>query len=383
MKLTRLALLSGTALVLAGAVSSATAKATVYYRFPWVAVAYLIDWKSESRARVTGGGGSTMGAVADNGSQKLITLDMPFAMKGGWGSDTCGDYKYLHMIKQIVVRDLPGRVTELVEIGSDVVVGGCRDGESTPFGTPDDAGLSLTRLSMAARPGMGDLVAGSQISGPSDAPWEAGDAYPPQDTVSIQSGSVTFDGSKQTAVASFSADGWWVFNLAGGQRAQTRLSVDAKTGGEAWLLAEWANGKPQRVAGLNFVKPLAGAGFGTVARASRMWQSGSTVGTSQLFFHYLYKNGSGERVSQFLDTGEEYRNPITSWGLDGADLWEQRVVSGDFLQNRRWVPLRNQGTKTRWVMENYDYVVSGVTTQVFKPRVVYFVDTGKAVPPSP
>jgi hypothetical protein len=378
------ALVSGLAMAISGGVSPALAKSIAYYSFPSGGFGYLMDWKAEQRVRVTTSSGVVPGQYADNGTQKLITLDTPFSTDVGGGSDNCGSFVNRRLIHQIVVRDLPAKVSQVVDIGEDVVVGGCRDGESTPFGSPDDAGWSTTRLAMTARPPMTDLVAGVKIAGPSDADWPANTYYPPQGTVSIQAGTVTFQGSGQTVGASFSSDGWWVFNLPGGQRAQTRLYVDSKTGGEAWLLADWKNGKPVRVTGLNFVKTSADAGFGTVAEASRMWQLGYTVGSNDTFFHYLYRNGTGERVTKIVDTGEEFRSPITSWGLDGADLWEQRVSAGVYFYNRRWAPLRNQGTKTRWVMENYEFVDdSGITTPIIKPRVINYVDTGKAVPPAP
>ena len=98
---------------------------------------------------------------------------------------------------------------------------------------------------------------------------------------------------------------------------------------------------------------LLGAGFGTMMQASRMWDSGIFIATRKPFFFYLYKTGTGERVQKDLDLGTESRTLINAWGLDGGNLWQQRLLGGGTIQrNRTWVPLRNEGSKTHWVMES-------------------------------
>ena len=114
-----------------------------------------------------------------------------------------------------------------------------------------------------------------------------------------------------------------------------------------------------------------------------MWDSGIFIATRKPFFFYLYKTGTGERVQKDLDLGTESRTPITSWGLDGGNLWQQRLLGGGTIQrNRTWVPLRNEGSKTHWVMESEVQVDDTGATTLIKPRVNYYLDTGKAVPPA-
>ena len=111
--------------------------------------------------------------------------------------------------------------------------------------------------------------------------------------------------------------------------------------------------------------------------------SGIFIATRKPFFFYLYKTGTGERVQKDLDLGTESRAPITSWGLDSGNLWQQRLLGGGTAQrNRSWVPLRNEGSKTHWVMESEVQVDGSGETVLIKPRVNYYLDTGKAVPPA-
>lgn len=382
-----LALGATAALLAAGLPGAALAAGTksVAYFMPGdgTTTAYLIDWQARSRARVVSGQGAQAGSVADNGTQKLVTLDGPLSNTYDT-YDSCDNFiQQRQDTLQMVVRDLPGGVSQIVEIGTITNLGGCEDGLVTPFGTPDDAGASKKRLSMSARPSVADLVPGSQIAGPSEEAWAPGDMATAQDVVTLGAGTATFQASGHSVPAAFSPDQWLVFSLPGFQRAYTRVEVDARTGGETWLRADWAAGAPTRVESALFVKPAGGAGFGTAAQAARMWDSGIFIATRKPFFFYLYKTGTGERVQKDLDLGTEWRTPIAAWWLDGGNLWQQRLLGGGTIQrNRTWVPLRNEGSKTHWVMESEVQVDGSDVTTVIKPRVNYYLDTGKAVPPA-
>ena len=381
MKPSRLVLASAVVVALAITATMAEARPVAYYS---PAKAYLIDWQSKVRARIAGDAGAGNGGVSDQGTYRLITLDQPFSYLYSWGDDGCGHYEERLLTTQFVVQDLPGGKGRIVELGEDRFFGGCQDGQSTPFGSPDDEGVATKRLAMSKRPAMDDLVAGLQLAGPSEAAWGADSAWPSQDVVTVEAGGATFQHSGHFRAAAFSPDGWWVMNLdAGSQRAQTRLELDPKTGGETWLVAEWAGGQPQRVGPVRFVKPLAGAGFGTARQASRNWLSGASVGTNSQFVYALYRDGTGERIQTNLDTGLEYRRPVQAWGLDAADLWVHMdlVDDGSYALNRRWKPLRNEGKDKHWVLESYEQVVDGVSTSL-PSRVNYYIDTGKAVPPA-
>ncbi|WP_374562813.1 hypothetical protein [Ideonella sp.] len=376
-------LCAGAALVattLPGAAFAAT-KSTAY-----VAVsdgnssAYLIDWLPKSKARLANNNGAQSGVVTDDGTQKVITLNTPISYTfDNW--DDCGEeIRQRSDTQQVVVRDHTGGVTEFVEIGATTNIGGCQDGLSVPFGGLTDAGRNLNRLAMAARPPVTDLVPGTQIAGFSEDVMLPGETAVAHDVVTMQSGSMQFHASGHTVPAAFNADQWLVLDLPSGQRAYTRLALDAKTGGETWLMADWSAGKPQRIEELMVVKPTAGAGFGTVAQASRMWNSGLFIESRTPFYFYLYKNGTGERVQKDLDLGTESRTPIPSWGFDGLNLVQQRPF-GPGTRDRTWAPLSNTG-KFHWVMESETAFDGSDTFVLVKPRVNYYLDTGKAVPPA-
>ncbi|HJV69147.1 hypothetical protein [Ideonella sp.] len=361
------------------AAAASIAKPVAYYGG---GVTYLIDWKGTQQARVVSGAGARSGQVVDNGSYRLVTLDEPFSYLNWSGNDSCGDFEERLLTEQVLVRDLPHGQAQIIEMGEDKFFGGCQDGQSTPFGSPDDEGHIGKRLAMSLRPPMSDLLPGVQIAGPSEASWPTDYRAPGQDVVTVLDGAVAFMGTGHSFPASFSPDGWWVMDVSGFQRAQTRLSTDAKTAGETWMVADWSGGLPQRVGTSMFVKTAPTAGFGTMRQAARSWQSGATIGTNTPYFTNLYKNGTGERLLKYLDTGLEYHDPITSWGLDGHDLWWQRVRPGDFVQNRRWTPLRDEGTKIRWVMDHSEFVMDSGEVLSAPPWVTYYVDTGKAIPPA-
>lgn len=358
----------------------AATKSTAYYGVGnGSSNAYLIDWQGKTAARVTAAQGVRSGTVSASGGHRLITLAPPLSVSQE-SLDECGELIQLRTdTHQVLVRELPAAAAEVVEIGQTVNVGGCQDGLTVPFGSETDPGLSLVRVGMGARPSVTDLVPGSRIAGFSEdvaTPEAAGLA---EDVVTLQAGSAQFQATGHVVPAAFDASGWLVFDLPGFQRAYTRVAVHAQTGGETWLLADWAGG-PLNVQRRLVVKPAAGAGFGSLAQASRIWESGLFTATPRPFFFHLYKNGTGERVQKDLDLGTEFRTPITAWGFDGLNLLQTRPLGGG-LGHRTWVPLRNQG-KFRWVLESEVAALSGQEPFLFvKPRVNVYEDTGKAVPP--
>lgn len=383
----RLLGLCAVAALLAGAIPgsaiAAAAKSTAYYGVGiGTSAAYLIDWLPKKKVRVAQQQGAQTGTVSDDGTQKLISLTSPISVTVD-SVDDCGEaIQQRTDLRQLVVRDLAGGAAQVVEIGVVVNIGGCQDGLTVPYGSPTDPGLGLSRLAMAARPSVADLTPGTQVAGFSEDVMLPGELSVAEDVVTLQAGAMQFQSTGHVVPAAFNANQWLVLDLPGFQRAYTRLAVDARTGGETWLMADWAGGEAQRVESRLIVKTAAGAGFGTVTQASRMWESGLFVNTRQPFFFHLYKTGTGERVQKDLDLGTESRVPIDSWGFDGLNLVQTRVV-GNSQRHRTWAPLRNQGSKFRWVMESEIIVPNGGTPfTLIKPRVNYYEDTGKAVPPA-
>jgi hypothetical protein len=341
--------------------------------------AYLVDWKGDDRARVVTQLGASGASVAPHGGGKLLSFDAPLSVDYPDQYDECGELFTLRSTHaQLMVRELSARSAALVDIGHTVHLGGCQDGLTEPFGSPDDPGFEHVATPMAKRPSMGDVVAGAQFAGFSEQPYLT-DVFLPADVATLQAGgTIRFEGSGHVFPAALDADQWLVVQLPGGPRAYTRLVVDAKTGAETWLHAERVGGKPQRVLETLVVKPAAGAGFGSVAQASRMWEWGLFKGTEITGETWLYRDMTGERVQH--DPDGDFRLPINAWRFEGADIVQVREQPG-LLRERRWVPLRNEG-KHRWVMESEWWTFDGGEPELLiQPRVALFTDLGKAIKP--
>jgi hypothetical protein len=284
-----------------------------------IGYAYLIDWKGQDKARVVSPDGAQPGAVADNGSQRLVTLKAPLSMTISTTASCDGMIMRRRDIERVVVRDLKGGASQIVVIGTWTNLGGCEDGLVTPFGSETDPGNSMKRLLMNARPSMADMVPGVQIAGPSEGLS--------QDVITLGTDTALFQATGHSVPVAWSPDQWLVFSMAGFVRAYTRLALNAKTGGEVWMMADWSDGQAQRVQAPWFVKPFAGTGFGSVAQASRMWQSG--MSTHRPFSIHRYKDGTGETVLEDPDQGTDFRSPI-NWGFDGPNV----VQAGGGLASR-------------------------------------------------
>jgi hypothetical protein len=250
-----------------------------------------------------------------------------------------------------------------------------------PFGSLSGPGFQTSNLSMALRPSVSDLVPGVAIAGPGEQSRATPFDFLSADVLTLQAGGLgLFARSGNVVSAAIDAGGWLQLGLPSGQRAYARIVVDLRTGAETWFDADWAAGRPASLRAVQMVKPGAGAGFGTLRQASRMWQSALTTDLSK-FAIYLYQTGTGERVTVDLVTGTESRAPITSWDFSGDNVVQMRPA-GSATRVRTWIPLLNGGGRTRFVMESEDIVnPDGTHVEIILPRVNYYVDTGAATPP--
>jgi len=360
----------------------AGAKETAYFLPEYgYSDALLIDWRANGTARVVNSVGAQVGVVTSDAVQRVVTLNSPISQTYE-ATDSCDFLIQVRQdLNQVVVRD-SGKTAQIVGIGTLTNLGGCQDGLVTPFGSLTDAGATHAQIAMAKRPPLTDLVPGAVVAGFSED-TSPNDPFPAQDVVVVQAGSVLFQSSSNTVPLTTTSDGWLLLGLPAEQRGYTRLAFDAKTGGEHWLRAVWANGQVQQVYEATLVKPEVGASFGTSRQASRMWQSGFSLGSRTPFYIYLYQTGNGERVSQDLDAGTEFRSPIT-WQFSGNDILQTRLLGGGTIRGERtWVPLRDVGTYDEWVMESERWTFAdGSVNTLIKPRISRYVDTGKAVPPA-
>jgi hypothetical protein len=346
---------------------------------------YLIDWNGAT-AHVISGGGNAGGSVARSGRQRVVTLAVPISVQFS-GFDSCGGESLMQADTQQVavttVTGTDGRGTSaVVEVGVTRTLTGCDAGTEVPFGSLTDPGLAAQHLPMSARPSVSDLVPGIALAGPSEEPASAGDPFVSADVLTLQAGGMaSFARSGHVVPASFDADQWLVLILPGFERAYARILVD-RSGAERWLMAERAGGVPQTVQSALMVKPAAGAGFGGVRRASRIWESGLFAGSNNPFFIELYATGAGARVSKDLAAGTETRTPVT-WAFSGPDIVQTRALGSD-SGVRTWKPLANGGGRAHFVMEDEIYVPADGTPPftLIKPRINFYIDEGAATPPA-
>lgn len=374
----------GLALTFAAGLSmSATALAgEVAYHYAAMAQhsAYLVDWKGGDRARVVTSVGASAGQVAPHAGGKLVTFDAPISIDYPDQYDECNELYTLRVTQQqLMVRELSARSAALVDIGQTVHLGGCQDGLTEPYGSPDDAGIEHVATPFAKRPPTSDVVPGAAFAGFSEQPY-LDSVFLAADVATLQAGgTIRFESSGHVFPAALDADRWLVIQLPEGPRAYTRLVVDAKTGAETWLHAERTGDKAQRVLEALVVKPVAGAGFGSVAQASRRWEWGLFKGSDIEGESRLYRNGTGDRV-QYSQDGDIF-DPIHAWSFDGPVLVQVRERP-DVNLERHWAPLRNEG-KHRWVMETEWFTWPGNDPVLrIAPRVALFTDLGKATPPA-
>lgn len=351
--------------------------------------AYLFDWQGSTRAGVVASEGRTGATVLRSGTQRLLTLDTPFsAQTYAVDVDPCIGTQPLVQrdVLQLAVVTTSGTdsrgTSKVVEIGTETTLEGCAPGTVTPFGAPTDPGLATRHLALSLRPSVADLLPGVALAGPSEAPRDPATPFIAQDVLTLQAGGLgSFAASGHVVPAGFDADQWLVLAVAGGERAYARLFVDRLTGAETWLDVERSGGVPQVAYARLMVKPVAGASFGGLRRASRMWQSGLSTTPTSAFLIYLYQTGAGERVLVDTAAGTESRTPI-SWTFAGANIRQTRALGSTSTGVRTWQPLANNGGRATFVIEDEVRVAADGTVLPFiAPRVNFYTDTGAATPP--
>lgn len=372
-----------------GTAAAAGNKSVAYYSaYQAYTSAYLIDWQGASRARVVNGVGNADGTVVRNGSQRVITLQTPISQQYQDFDvfDPCiNDSPTVRQdTSQVAVNSLSGNdnrgTSAVIELGTITTLNGCNAGQTQPFGSLSDPGFQTNNVSMALRPPVSDLVPGASLAGPSEeARDDSGQLT--ADVITFQAdGQVSFAATGHVYGGAFDADQWLQLALPSGPRAYARIAVDRRSGAERWLDADWADGRPARLQVTLMVKPVAGAGFGTVAQASRKWQSGVATSDLTAFYIALFQDGTGDRISVDLGSGVESHSAISSWAFDGNSIVQKRGSGVKYT--RTWVPLANGGGRTRFVLESELAVVVQDGSQFvnIKPRVNVYSDTGPAAP---
>jgi hypothetical protein len=388
MKIEKFAL-AAVAVACAAGAHAAPRQTLSYTADPSFNVAWIVDWNAAKHtAHLVDYVGAADGTWTDDGTLRVLTLSAPLETT----QDTfdCNGLPMTQTVDllQVAVRHVSGGAhkgsAQLVEIGTTTDQGGCTPGLVTPYGSTSDAGTATTYLDMAERPDTDDLRHGATLAGMSDTD-PAGGVDSTQlvaRTVTFAHRAVTFANSG-ASVPRDVVDGWFVLDFGGFQRGYTRLSVDPKTHAEQWLGAAWRDGAPQSIFQTMMVQPNAAAGFGGHNAQSHVWNSGLFLQSDTFAIVHLFPDFTGIFEQQARDGSFDSLMPAT-WTASGADLVISR--SSNFAvsyRTRTWVPIANYG-KAHFVIENEDnhVVADGSVTPFIVPRVNFYVDEGKAVPPA-
>ena len=360
---------------------------------PFERAAYLIDWRQKNtRARLVGVDGVRTGQVSTVGLNQVITLDTPFTSTTYGEPAPCdGLQPEVRVdITQVAVRLRSGTVNKglsaISQAGTATTLTGCEAGKVVPVGAiSDTSGSPTLHRAMTALAPTTDLVPGVALAGLS-AEGQSVSAALPVDVATIQSAGV-LDFARAAVQVGYRVDpaGWYVLNLGStGERGYLRLTAADGRGLEQWMVADFSGGQPVRVESAAVVKPVAGAAWGTVAETARMWSSGLFAKSRTPFYFYLYRKGHGERVYLDLDAGTETRDPIRAWRIAPEGWLEQTrdVGNSGWVRQRYWTPVARAG-KTMVVIESEQVLpVNQAPYWLIPPRINWYQDTGKAVPPA-
>ena len=393
MILRRLNLLSAAigATLLAGAAQAHSApdalqKITYFSQDPTYGLAYVITWDTTAhRAHFVETYGNFDGSYADDGSQRVFTLDTPLVLTYQIPDCNGNAMTQNDVTTQLVIRTVSGEPDKgdsaVVPIHYSQDVDGCTPGLVVHYGATTDAGIPLLRRAASLRPPMDELVPGTQIAGLAENPIDAYGDLPilAAQVATFGRDHVTFQGTGHRFPSTLTADGWLVIDFGTFKRAYTRVARQRETGGETWFGAEWINDAPASLELSPVVAPTWDAGFGDLADTSRQWFDGLFQFDAPTTFD-LYRDHTG---SELVDTGAgtpPSQSPLT-WSRTGADLTISKAdASGTYVHT--WHPIANHG-KTHFVIESEEIYVNGADAgPAFAPRVNWYVDEGQAVKPA-
>ncbi|WP_396269219.1 hypothetical protein [Ideonella sp.] len=369
----------------------ALAVQTAYFN---VGTAYLVDTNSKTKtAQIASNLGASSGPYVDSGNQRSISLTTPFGYEvyGAWvvcpGQTSDVLQTWRRDVQTLVLKRLSGSAkkgqTAVIEAGTDTEIAGCNVGKVTPFGSPDDTGLTLSHLALTERPSMADVKPGTRWAGLHEG------TYTPQQNFSVAlmadivtaqaDGRVRFEQSGRIVDSVITTDDWWTLSLPSGDRAYTRLSRDKTTGAEVWLLGDKSNGRLSWAAAWWVLPMKPGKGFGDVIAASRSWENGLSNGE---FFRNMYSDFS-EDIYQFNPYAGGWERQLGwNWRFDGANIIHTRVGSW-YVRNRIWEPVRRVGPY-QWVMDGHQWTDpnTGEPLFPFTRQVFLHIDTGPAIQPT-
>lgn len=362
--------------------SAASAAATVYFG---LGKAYVLDTQKQGRtAHIATTLGAADGTYKDGDSTRTVTLTNAIKASIGYQVPGCiipGTAD--RYIQQVIFRRKEGSPrrgqSEVIDIGVDVITGGCNVGEKVPFGSPLDAGASLSHLALTARPSMKNVRPGTAWAGLHESPYSPlPSPFVLADAVDyLSTGDVRFMSSGLLVSSNMTADGWWVLSLARGERRYTRLTKPDDTGGELWLFGDYADGRLKWAHAWWAIRRDPSAAFGDVAAVSRQWADQRDPGHT---FTNLYSDLTADRYVFDAQSSVWWRDIGWVWAVS-ADAISMRQTRPNQALLRSWTPVRS-GLNHLWVLDQTVLNPDSLLPRITIPRqLVRFSDIGPAPAP--
>lgn len=261
------------------------------------------------------------------------------------------------------------------DAGNTVTLDGPDAGKSVPFDASYSSMLKGLDIDRAPPLTQADMSTGTLWAGP------FGDAFPDSGSLNSDVLEITGAGTARFARAGTAktwalSGGKLTVSDAGGERRYVRVSRDAVSGEEHWIVADVVSGVVTRAEELLVVKADAAGRFQADASLYRRWASGLNSGSvtpASRFYVDVYADGSSAQVS--VSPGELDFATLTRWTLDadGSLVMTRLGRAGEVRSIRTWQVLKRSAGQM-FVMEHLDFT-GGLKLR----RVNVYADTGAAV----
>ena len=342
----------------------------------------LVTYRPDGTATVARYDGTREATWAVSNGALTLALALPFSseyVSADIDARTGNQTRLRDDMTGFVLRQVTGGVaggSVLVhDAGNTVTLDGPDAGKSVPFDATYRSMLKGLDIDRAPPLTQADMSTGTLWAGP------FGDAFPDSGSLNSDVLEITGAGTARFARAGTAktwalSGGKLTVSDAGGERRYVRVSRDAVSGEEHWIVADVVSGVVTRAEELLVVKADAAGRFQADASLYRRWASGTNSGSvtpASRFYVDVYADGSSAQVS--VSPGElDFATP-TRWNLDadGSLVMTRLGRAGEVRSIRTWQVLKRSAGQM-FVMEHLDFT-GGLKLR----RVNVYADTGAAV----
>ena len=342
----------------------------------------LVTYRPDGTATVARYDGTREATWAVSNGALTLALALPFSseyVSADIDARTGNQTRLRDDMTGFVLRQVTGGVaggSVLVhDAGNTVTLDGPDAGKSVPFDASYSSMLKGLDIDRAPPLTQADMSTGTLWAGP------FGDAFPDSGFLNSDVLEITGAGTARFARAGTAktwalSGGKLTVSNAGGERRYVRVSRDAVSGEEHWIVADVVSGVVTRAEELLVVKADAAGRFQADASLYRRWASGLNSGSvtpASRFYVDVYADGSSAQVS--VSPGELDFATLTRWNLDadGSLVMTRLGRAGEVRSIRTWQVLKRSAGQM-FVMEHLDFTGGRKLW-----RVNVYADTGAAV----